>query len=85
MGVIYFGDANEDTVTNGTETVRLSKLLSDRSGYRYLENLGTEPRVYYLPPTDRMFTVERGYESLTDELKARYKNTPFFKKKNKIK
>lgn len=54
-GVLYFGDANEDTVTNGDETVRLSGLLRDKAGYRYLEELGTEPNVYYLPPVDRLF------------------------------
>jgi len=56
MGVIYFGDENEDAVTNCKgETVRLSQLLHDRAGYRYMEELGTHPRVYYLPPTDRLF------------------------------
>ena len=52
---MYFGDEIDDTVTNGVETVRLSKLLKDKAGYRYLEELGTEPRVYYLPPVDRIF------------------------------
>jgi len=41
MGVIYFGDLLEDTVTNGVETVRFSKLMLDRAGYRYREELGT--------------------------------------------
>src|SRR5690242_5416347 len=54
-GVFYFGDENEDVVSNGDETVRLSQLLKDKSGYRYLEDLGTKPRVYYLPPVDRQF------------------------------
>ncbi|MBT3935402.1 MAG: 4Fe-4S dicluster domain-containing protein [Bacteroidetes bacterium] len=80
MGVIYFGDINEDTVTNGTDTMVFSELIRDRSGYRYHENLGTRPSVYYLPAVERSFPVERGYESLDDELKARYKNTPFVKK-----
>jgi molybdopterin-containing oxidoreductase family iron-sulfur binding subunit len=57
-----------------------SELIRDRSGYRYHENLGTRPSVYYLPAVERSFPVERGYESLDDELKARYKNTPFVKK-----
>jgi Fe-S-cluster-containing dehydrogenase component len=56
MGAIYYGDENEDAVTNAQgETQRLSKLLLDRSGYRHLEELGTEPRVYYLPPNNRMY------------------------------
>ena len=51
-GVFYFGDENEDAVTNGTtkETVRFKKLLADNAGYRLMPELGTKPRVYYLPP-----------------------------------
>lgn len=56
MGVIYYGDENEDAVTNSFgETVRLSKFLKDRAAYRHLEELGTEPRVYYLPPVHRQY------------------------------
>lgn len=56
-GVYYFGDENEDAVTNGTtkETVQLSKLLEDNAGYRLMEELGTKPRVYYLPAKNRLF------------------------------
>jgi molybdopterin-containing oxidoreductase family iron-sulfur binding subunit len=75
MGTIYFGDILEDTVTNGTETVRFSELIQSRGGYRHLESLGTLPRVYYLPPVDRSFPVERGYEDLPQEIKDRYKDT----------
>jgi len=57
-GVFYFGDENEDVVTNGDETVRLSKLLRDRAGYRFMEEFGTKPRVYYLPPVNRLFPFE---------------------------
>jgi Fe-S-cluster-containing dehydrogenase component len=57
-GVLYFGDEIDDTVTNGEETVRLSTLLRDKAGYRYMEELGTKPRVYYLPPVDRLFPFE---------------------------
>ncbi len=73
-GVFYFGDENEDVVTNGDETLRLSQLLKDRSAYRYMEELGTQPRLYYLPPRDRMFPVERGYEALPEKTKERYKD-----------
>ncbi len=59
-GVFYFGDKYEDTVTNGDETLRLSKLLEDKAGYRLLESLGTEPNVYYLPPTDRLVDFKDG-------------------------
>ncbi len=74
MGAIYFGDANEDAVSNGTETVRFRQLLADRGGFRYLEELGTEPRVYYLPPTERMFPYERGLEDLSEEQKKLYED-----------
>jgi Fe-S-cluster-containing dehydrogenase component len=73
-GTFYFGDENEDTVTNGDETVSLSQLIKDRSGYRYMEELGTQPRVYYLPPKDRLFPVERGYENLPEKTQERYKS-----------
>jgi molybdopterin-containing oxidoreductase family iron-sulfur binding subunit len=57
-GVFYFGDENEDAVSNGDQTVRLSELLRDRSGYRFMEDFGTKPRVYYLPPVNRLFPFE---------------------------
>ena len=72
-GVFYFGDENEDIVTNGDETVRFSQLIEDRSGYRYMEDLGTEPRVYYLPPVDRIFPVERGLEDLEEDIRDRFR------------
>ncbi len=61
-GVFYYGDENEDAVTNGDETVQLSQLLKDKGGYRLLEDLGTKPRVYYLPPVNRLFPFEAGLE-----------------------
>lgn len=57
-GVYFFGDKNEDTVTNGGETFRLSQLLKDKGGYRYMEELGTEPSVYYLPAVNRLVPFE---------------------------
>ena len=54
MGAIFFGDENEDAVTNGLgETLQLSKLLHDGAAHRHMEELGTEPRVWYLPPRTR--------------------------------
>jgi Fe-S-cluster-containing dehydrogenase component len=59
-GVYYFGDENEDAVTNGTtkETVSLNELLVKNGGYRLMSELGTKPRVYYLPPKNRLFEFE---------------------------
>lgn len=62
-GVFYFGDENEDYVTNGEKTFRFSELIKDRSGYRYMEDLGTKPRVYYLPPVNRSFPFEGGMDN----------------------
>lgn len=56
MDAIYYGDENEDAVTCASgETLSLSKLLQDGGAYRHLEELGTKPRVYYLPPRNRMY------------------------------
>ncbi len=59
-GTYWFGDANEDAVTNGTskETVRLSTLLEQNGAYTLMPELGTKPSVYYLPPKDRLFDYE---------------------------
>jgi len=86
-GVIYFGDKNEDLVTNGQETLSFSKLINDRGGYRHLEHLGTKPNVYYLPAADRLYPVESGLEDQDEEIIARYKNVPYvqeLKKQGKI-
>jgi molybdopterin-containing oxidoreductase family iron-sulfur binding subunit len=61
-GVLFFGDENEDTVTNGEETFRLKELLKTRAAYRQFEELGTKPRVYYLPPDKRQFPFEEATE-----------------------
>jgi len=56
MGAIYYGDENEDAVTNAKgETVRFKKLLEDHAGYQHRAELGTKPRVHYLPPHNRMY------------------------------
>lgn len=59
-GVFMFGDMNEDSVSNGAETFRFSELIKDKAGYRLMEDLGTKPRVYYLPPVNRNFPYESG-------------------------
>lgn len=62
-GAIFHGDELEDVVTNGEDTFRLKKLLEDRAGYRQFEELGTKPRVYYLPPVARSFPFEDATEA----------------------
>jgi Fe-S-cluster-containing dehydrogenase component len=72
-GVFFYGDKNEDVITNGTETVRFSELIQQRSAYRFMEELGTEPGVYYLPPVNRLFDYKVGFEDLTQEEVELYK------------
>lgn len=59
-GVYWFGDSNEDAVTNGTtkETTSFTKLITDNAGYTLMKELGTKPRVYYLPPKNRSFPFQ---------------------------
>ncbi|HYJ37182.1 MAG TPA: 4Fe-4S dicluster domain-containing protein, partial [Chitinophagaceae bacterium] len=66
-GVFFFGDMNEDSVTNGAETFRFSELIRDKAGYRLMEDLGTKPSVYYLPPVNRSFPFESGLENLKSQ------------------
>lgn len=49
QNAIYYGDLEEDLATNGEDVVRVSKFLSENSPFRYKEELGTRPRVYYIP------------------------------------
>ncbi|MDP1727591.1 MAG: 4Fe-4S dicluster domain-containing protein [Bacteroidota bacterium] len=62
-GVFYFGNEYDDAVTNGDETLQLSELLKTKAAFRYLEELGTKPRVYYLPPVNRLFPFKDVEES----------------------
>jgi Fe-S-cluster-containing dehydrogenase component len=56
MGAIYFGDEYEDAVTNSKgETIQLSKVTKQGASFRLLEELGTNPRVYYLPAANRKY------------------------------
>lgn len=49
MFAIYLGDLSQDIATNGKEVVKLSSFLSENSAYRLREELGTRPRVWYIP------------------------------------
>jgi molybdopterin-containing oxidoreductase family iron-sulfur binding subunit len=66
-GVIYMGELNRDLATNGQEVVKLSKFLDDNKAFRYKEELGTQPRVWYLPGAGE--EVGRSPEDL-DELRS---------------
>ncbi len=49
MKALYMGDLVEDIASNGSEVVKLSTFLDENNAYRYKEELGTQPRVWYLP------------------------------------
>ncbi len=46
---IYYGDLEEDIATNGREVVAFSDYMADNNSYRLKEDLGTQPRVFYIP------------------------------------
>jgi len=46
---IYYGDLEEDVATNGADIVTASRFLSENQAYQLKEDLGTKPRVYYIP------------------------------------
>jgi dimethyl sulfoxide reductase iron-sulfur subunit len=48
MRAIYLGDLLEDVVSNGSEVRTLSRFLAENNAYRYKEELGTRPRVWYI-------------------------------------
>ncbi len=49
MGVLYIGDLVTDVAVNGLgKTVKLSDFLKDNDAVRFKEELGTNPRVYYI-------------------------------------
>ena len=58
MKALYMGDLNEDIASNGVEVAKLSMLLAENDAYRYKEDLGTRPRVYYLPGHGQSFGRE---------------------------
>ncbi len=55
MKALYMGDLNEDVASNGVDVVQLSQFLDENSAFRHKEDLGTQPRVYYLPGHGQLF------------------------------
>ncbi len=49
MNAIYLGDLVSDQATNGKEVVKVSRFISENNAYRLKEELGTRPRVWYIP------------------------------------
>ncbi|MFX0204738.1 MAG: 4Fe-4S dicluster domain-containing protein [Candidatus Hodarchaeota archaeon] len=52
-GAIYYGNFNEDAVSNSHEVIPLYQTLLEKGGYRYKEEDGTRPSCYYLPPANQ--------------------------------
>ena len=46
---IYYGGLEEGLAANGQEVVEIDHFLSENTAYRQKEDLGTEPRVFYIP------------------------------------
>lgn len=46
---IYYGDLEEDLATNGRQLVSISRFLANNDAFRLKEELGTQPRVFYIP------------------------------------
>jgi len=50
MHAIYIADFKQDVATNNNgETVKLSQFLRDNDAVRFREDMGTQPRVWYIP------------------------------------
>ncbi|MBI5947532.1 MAG: 4Fe-4S dicluster domain-containing protein [Chloroflexi bacterium] len=49
MFAISLADMTEDVATNGKDVFKFSRFLADNSAYRLKEDLGTKPRVWYIP------------------------------------
>ncbi len=49
MNAIYSWDMAKDLATNGIEIVKASEFIDEGHGYRFKEELGTRPRVVYIP------------------------------------
>ena len=57
---IYMGDLEEGIATNGARMVEMSELLEQDGVQRYKEDLGTEPRVYYIPGHGELAELDDG-------------------------
>lgn len=49
MGAIYVGDLTTDVAVSNQGAIKISEFLHDNDAVRLKEELGTNPRVYYIP------------------------------------
>lgn len=55
MNALYLADLVDDVATNGQEVVQFSRFLAENNAYRFKEDLGTRPRVWYIPGHGQAF------------------------------
>jgi molybdopterin-containing oxidoreductase family iron-sulfur binding subunit len=63
MNAIYLTDLTKDLATNGIEVIQASEFMAENHAYRYKEELGTRPRVYYIPGHGQEYGRSAGGES----------------------
>lgn len=61
-GALYWGDLEEDIATNGEDVVQLSRFLKENNAWRYKEELGTKPRIWFLTGHSHQGQVQKGDE-----------------------
>jgi len=69
-GALWFGDLEEDIASNGREVVSLSRFLDETHAVRFKEELGTEPRVFYIRGQGELAEPERATEHEQSFLKG---------------
>ncbi|MFW9997779.1 MAG: 4Fe-4S dicluster domain-containing protein [Candidatus Odinarchaeota archaeon] len=67
--VLYFGDLNEDAVSNGDEVILFRQTLEEKGGYRFKEDEKTGSSVYYLPPAGQPHDANKLATQLNVEVK----------------
>ena len=70
MFAIYLGDLSEDVATNGKDIVKLSHFLAENNAFRLKEELGTSPRVWYIPGHGEEYGHDVGDERQPQEART---------------
>ena len=73
-GVFYFGDENEDTVTNGDETLSFTQLIRDEAVIAMWKNWEPNQAFIIYHQGIGFFLLSVDYDGKSDELKERYKD-----------
>ncbi|MHA2297789.1 MAG: 4Fe-4S dicluster domain-containing protein [Candidatus Hodarchaeales archaeon] len=65
-GALYYGDLNESALSNGRDVIDFHQVIEDGGGYRFKEEEGTEPSIYYLPPSTRGDIKEKKHQTVVN-------------------